>query len=261
MCIVALALSAHPRWRLVIAANRDEYHERPAAPLARWADVPELIAGRDLRSGGTWFGVCEASGAPRIVFVTNYRAPGFPLPDRPSRGGLVTALLAGADPATIPIIAYNPFNLVAIAPDRAGGFDAHLLTNHPKERRIPLPPGLHGVSNGAFDAPWPKTRQLTGDLARWLDRMPQGAPEDFAPLLAALAAETPAPPPAPGWDPHGPDPEPDLSPVFVRNPAYGTRCSTVLAIDDKGHGTMIERRFSATGEAEGDTVMSFHWPA
>jgi uncharacterized protein with NRDE domain len=250
MCLVALALGAHPRWRLVIAANRDEYHERPAAPLARWPDSPGLIAGRDLRSGGTWLGVREGGDEARVVFVTNYRVPGFPQQNRPSRGGLVTALLDGADPASIAIAPYNPFNLVVIAPE-----GAHLLANHPAERRTALAPGIHGVSNGAFDAPWPKTRQLNGDLARWLD----GPAQDLTPLLAALAAETPDPP-ALDWDPHGPDPEPRLSPVFIRNPSYGTRCSTVLGIDAEGHGTIIERRFSAAGEAEGDTTLAFRWP-
>jgi uncharacterized protein with NRDE domain len=252
MCLVALALDAHPRWRLVIAANRDEYHERPAAPLARWPDSPGMIAGRDLRSGGTWLGVREGDGEARVVFVTNYRVPGFPQADRPSRGGLVTALLDGAAPETIPIMPYNPFSLVVIAP---GG--AHLLANHPVERRTALALGIHGVSNGAFDAPWPKTRQLNGDLAHWLE----GPAQDFAPLFAALAAETPAPPPSPHWDPHSPDPEPRLSPVFIRNALYGTRCSTILAIDAEGHGTIIERRFSPAGEAEGDTAIPFRWPA
>ena len=82
-----------------------------------------------------------------------------------------------------------------------------------------------------------------------------------AALLAALAAETPAPAPGPEWDPHGPDPEPRYAPVFIRNASYGTRCSTIVAIDNAGHGTIIERRFLPGGEVEGDTTLTFRWPA
>ena len=54
--------------------------------------------------------------------------------------------------------------------------------------------------------------------------------------------------------------EPPFSPIFIRNPVYGTRCSTVVAIDDVGCGFIFERRFDASGEKEGETAMSFSWP-
>ena len=78
MCIAALAFAAHPRWALVVAANRDEFHARPALPLARWADAPQIIAGRDAEAGGTWLGLTEAG---RLTLVTNFRVDGFPRPD------------------------------------------------------------------------------------------------------------------------------------------------------------------------------------
>ena len=59
MCVVALAHRAHPDWRLVVAANRDEFHARPSAPLDRWTDADDVLAGRDLLSGGSWIGVSE----------------------------------------------------------------------------------------------------------------------------------------------------------------------------------------------------------
>ena len=240
MCIAALAWLAHPRWKLVALANRDEFHARPASPLARTGG---LICGRDLRSGGTWLGVSEGI-APRFVLVTNHRAEGYPQPDRPSRGGLVTDLLHGADPQTIPLTAYNPFNLFAASPDALW-----LLTNHPADR-TELAPGLHGLSNGPFAPLWPKTRALTAALARWLE----ADIETTDPLFTALADE--ALPPAIAGES---GPESPFSAVFIRHPLYGTRCSTLVLIDHHGAGTIIERRFGPAGKVTGGTELHFHW--
>ena len=116
MCVAALAWNAHPDWPLVAIGNRDEFHDRPAAPLARWQDAPGVLAGRDLKSGGTWLGLSEAG---RFVLVTNRRGFGDPQPDRVSRGKLVTDMLAAsgdyADPAADRFGDFNPFNLFAVA--------------------------------------------------------------------------------------------------------------------------------------------------
>jgi uncharacterized protein with NRDE domain len=93
MCIAAFAWRAHPRWLLIAAANRDEYHARPAASLARWPDADHVLAGWDLQSGGTWLGVSEQG---RFALVTNVRGYGLPDVDRASRGALVSDLLTGA---------------------------------------------------------------------------------------------------------------------------------------------------------------------
>jgi len=246
MCVVAIAWDAHPRWLLVAIGNRDEYHERPAATLAPWPKEAGfgsgIIAGRDLRAGGTWLGVSEQG---RFALVTNYRAPGYPQPGRPSRGALVTDLLTGRQPEAIAEM--NPFNLVLA--DRDG---LRFLTNYPEEVAMPLPPGIHGLSNGGFESPWPKTHQLNGALESWLS----GDAADFTPLFTALRAETPEADCALPED----GPEPCYAPVFIRDPVYGTRCSTVVAIDREGNGTIVERRFDAQGEATGETSLPFRWP-
>ena len=242
MCIAVLSTGAHPRWRLVVAANRDEYHARAAAPVARWQDHSGIIAGRDLTGGGTWLGVHEAG---RLVLVTNYRMPGYPQPGRPSRGALVADLLDGADPQAAPLADYNPFTLVHIA-----GSEATLLTNHPDSKRTALAPGIHGVSNGPFDPPWPKTMQLWRRFERWLD----ADQSDLAPLFAALADDSPVEANATG-------PEARFSGVFVRDPVYGTRCSTVVAVDHEGSGRIVEQRFDANGTVTGETAVPFAWPA
>ena len=232
MCVAAAAFRAHPRWRLVVIGNRDEFHERPTAPLARWPNG--AIAGRDLQAGGTWLGVNDAG---RFALVTNLRVDGYPLPHLASRGALVTDWLAGQEPAALETM--NPFNLFM-----ADAQAAWHLTNHPEVRRIPLTPGIHGLSNGPHAEPWAKTRALESALARWLAE----DSADPAPLFAALADRTELP---------GPGPEPRFSPVFIRNALYGTRCSTVLLIGADGAARIIERRFDMGGQPAGETEIAF----
>lgn len=249
MCLIAFAWRVHPRWRLLLAANRDEYHARPSAALARWADRP-ILGGRDLLGGGTWLGVTPEG---RCAAVTNVRDPRDPQQGA-SRGLLVSdALTADADRAThaqhllAQAPAYRPFNLLS--------FDAHAacyLGNRPTLRLQTISAGVHGLSNADFNAPWPKTRQLIARLEAWLAA---GTEEDFAPLFAALADQTPA------ADAQLPDTgiglaaERRLSPAFVRGERYGTRASTVVAIDRAGSGLIVERRFKSNGRPDGQTEL------
>lgn len=233
MCVAAVAWNAHPRWRLVAVANRDEYHARAAAPLARWDNG--IVAGRDLEAGGTWLG---AGPSGRFALVTNFRLPGYPRPGMASRGGLVTDWLEGRE--TPDVTAMNPFHLI-----RADAAGAWHVSNHPTAVQQ-LAPGFHGVSNGAFDQPWAKTRLLTAALERWLDRDSR----DTEPLFAALADETLLP-----AEPDSEGPDQPFSPVFIRNPLYGTRCSTVVLIGHGGEGLVCERRFDEAGDFAGETIL------
>jgi uncharacterized protein with NRDE domain len=252
MCVLAFAWQAHPRWHLVVAGNRDELHARPAAPLARWDEPAEVLAGRDMQSGGTWMGVTERG---RFVVVTNLRGFGAPAPDRVSRGRLVTDLLAAdgdyGQPDLADLGAFNPFNLIMA--DRE---QARFLSNRPAATRVRLDHGIYGLSNGALDEPWRKTTHLKACLLDWIVAGAQ-QPET---LLDALAIETLPDvglrPPQPSDAPQ----EPQDSPIFIRHPVYGTRCSTVVAIDAAGQGMIVERRFDADGRAVGDTRLSFAWP-
>ncbi len=243
MCVASIAWNAHDRWRLVAIGNRDEFHVRPTAPLARWEDGSEILAGKDLQAGGTWLGVSEGGG---FALVTNYRVPEGPQPGRPSRGKLITDILTGQKPSQMAEM--NPFNLVHAKRD-----GAWFLTNHPEEVALPLPSGIHGLSNGGFELPWPKTHQLNTALERWLEQDAQ----DFEPLFDALKTETPDPDEANPED----GPEPRYAPVFIRDPDYGTRCSTVVAVGFDGAGFIIERRFSPGGHMTGETRLEFTWTA
>jgi len=252
MCVLAFAWRAHPRWHLVVAGNRDELHDRPARPLARWDRPDHLLAGQDLRSGGTWLGVSERG---RFAVVTNLRGYGAPEPDRASRGALVTGLLTGegryADPGAAALSDFNPFNLIVADRERA-----RFLSNRPEAIRSILAPGIYGLSNGALDEPWPKTLRLKAILLDWIvdgggrpEALLDGLREEALPDVGLRSA-------APSDVPQ----EPPLSPIFIRNPVYGTRCGTVVAIDDTGRGVIVERRYTPAGEVAGETALSFAWP-
>jgi uncharacterized protein with NRDE domain len=248
MCIAAFAWRAHPRWLLIAAANRDEYHARPAASLARWPDADHVLAGRDLQSGGTWLGVSEQG---RFALVTNVRGYGLPDVDRASRGALVSDLLTGAgryaNIGAADLTDFNPVNLIVV--DGAG---ARFGSNRPEPVLQALDPGIHGLANGALDAPWPKTVQLKGALAAWLE----GAADHPEQLLDSLALDVLTLLSNSALDPA----DGAATPIFIRNPLYGTRCSTIIAVNTEGSGLMIERRFDAAGIASGDTTLSFTWP-
>jgi uncharacterized protein with NRDE domain len=252
MCVLAFGWKTHPRWQLVMAGNRDELHQRSAAALARWAQPGHLVAGRDLQSCGTWAGVSEQG---RFAVVTNLRGYGLPQPDRASRGALVADLLAGegryADLARLEGDAFNPFNLIVADRD-----DAWFVSNRPQAIHNQLAPGLYGLSNGALDEPWPKTLRLKHILLDWLIEgadTPRALLDGLAEYHLPMAGLSPA---APSDVPL----ESTQSPIFIRAPVYGTRCSTVVAIDALGRGEIIERRYSAAGVVTGETSISFSWP-
>lgn len=233
MCVAAIAWQADPRWKLVVIGNRDEHHARPTAPLAPWPDSP-VLAGRDLQAGGTWLGV----SAGRFGLVTNLRVPGYPKPELASRGKLITDWLEGRSP--VGIEAMNPFNLWL-----AGADTLRFVSNYPDSHAVELEPGIHGLSNGARGDRWFKTARLEEALALWL----AGEQEADA-LFDPLRDETP----------ESGDPEDAFSSVFIRNPTYGTRCSTVVLVDHSGKGQIRERRFDPGGDCVGETAFDFTWP-
>lgn len=243
MCVLALAWKASRNWRLVAAGNRDELHARPSAALARWPDASGIIAGRDMLGGGTWLGV---SAQQRFAVVTNVRQESGASADKASRGGLVTTALANglAALAQDDLSRFNPFNLFVVDGDSLA-----LLSNRPAPVTARLAPGVHGLSNGLHDAPWPKTLALEAALGDWVV---SGA-SDLAPLFTALADERRFDGGESG------DFEPLGSPVFIRQPVYGTRSSTIVTIDHAGHGMIAERRFGSQGAMTGETRLAFDW--
>ncbi|TAN04942.1 MAG: NRDE family protein [Rhodanobacteraceae bacterium] len=251
MCVVAFAWNLHPRWQLILAGNRDELHARPSLPLQRWTDAPEVLAGRDLEAGGTWMGV---NAAGRVAVVTNVRDPTAPH-DGASRGLLVSDYLRGAATAAVYAAAlagtaahYRPFNLLLF--DRAG---ARFVSNRPRVCANVIADGIHGLSNGELDAPWPKVQRVTLALRDWL----AAGRADFAPLIGAFTDETTPPDAALPDTGVGLEVERRLGSVFVRGERYGTRATTLIALDRNGAGCVIEHRFGPRGVRAGQTVQCF----
>ena len=231
MCVVAIAWKAHPKWRLLVAGNRDEFHSRASAPLARWDAPSNSIAGRDLVSGGRWMGVSVG----RFAVVTNIRDADGPSADKKSRGALVSDWLArGALPSAID--QFNPYNLI-IADQQSVLF----ISNRPTPTREHLPPGIHGLSNAVPDEHWPRTDRLVAGMEDWLKR-PATNPDALLDLLAEEAV-----------------PDRESLPLFIRSPVYGTRCGTIVAVDDAGLGRIIERSFDHSGAISGERSLAFDW--
>lgn len=257
MCLIAAAWRAHPRYPVALIANRDEAHARPTSPADTYADLPGAFGGRDKLQGGSWLMV---SSRGRLAAVTNVRQ-GLTTGAAPrSRGELVTKFVqdTAAAPAWCTSLApaapdYGRYNLLAW-----DGETLAFATNHPRFASAVIAPGVHAMSNGAFDAVWPKGGHATSALSAWLaeDAASARRTDDVAslePLFHALADTTPAPDDALPDTGVGLALERMLSPPFVRNTTYGTRCSTVVLVED-GRMLFMERRFGPDAEVTGQTV-------
>jgi uncharacterized protein with NRDE domain len=253
MCLAVVALDAHPRYAVVLAANRDEYHARPTQAAHWWrdADASPILAGRDLAQGGTWLGVTPAG---RFAFVTNVREPSRHDAFAPSRGALVPALLRDARPvveAMRDVVANgeacNGFNLVGVA-----GLQVAFGSNR-GPRAQSLAPGLHGVSNAGLDTPWPKLLRTKAGVAQWvadgddaIDRLwtvladTTRADDDVLPCTGVTRGR-----------------ERLLSSPFIVSDTYGTRSSTIVTIDREGQVAFVERTFDATGAMTSEASYRF----
>jgi uncharacterized protein with NRDE domain len=239
VCIIALALNVHPRYRFIVASNRDEYFDRPTAPLAQWSGAHGIVAGRDLREGGTWLGV-NARG--RLAAVTNHRAPALEVANVRSRGALPLALLDSAASMADLLgeirrqrALYRPFNLVACDGEIAFAYES--LT----DRLHLLGDGVHVLSNGPLAPAWPKTIALQAALKAALART--DAPLESACFNALAARELARVDALPSTGVSA-EVERALSAIFVTMPPrYGTRASTVV-LADRQSIVMIERSFS-----------------
>ena len=252
MCLIAIAWQHHPRYALALIANRDEVHARPTVDAGPDPERPDVYGGRDLQAGGSWL---QVSTRGRLAAVTNVRVGRNPEAAPRSRGALVRDFVRGEAAAAeftaalTPIAAeHGHYNLLAW-----DGATLVFATNQPQADTFAVAPGMHAMSNGAFDAAWPKSGHATRALRTWLDS-PVSSREIEAstlePLFVALADTSPAPDAALPDTGVGIDMERWLSPPFVRGERYGTRCSTVVLIAADSM-VFAERRFGPDGRPLG----------
>lgn len=256
MCLIALAWRHDERHPLVVAANRDEFHARAAAPANYWDDAPQLLAGRDQTQGGTWLGVTRTG---KFAGITNARGTLVASDNAPSRGWLLRDYLMReqsaaefAQAAVDRLDDYAGFNLFL-----ADSQSLYYLSNVTSPRCRELPPGLYVLSNGHLDSNWPKQQRASAALEHTLAAVPASSHEALLTLLADRTPALDAELPDTGV---GTDMERMLSPVFITSPVYGTRCSTVITVDKQGALDFTERRFNPAGEALGESRFAMEWP-
>jgi uncharacterized protein with NRDE domain len=250
MCLILVAWQGHAQYRCVIAANRDETYSRPTAAATWWSSRPPILAGRDLSAGGTWLGL---TGTGRFAALTNFRDPEQRRTGTPSRRTLVTSILMSGD-TTAESLAhlrrvgsdYNGFNLLFSDGERLAVYES--VRGVGRE----LEPGIYGLSNHMLDTPWPKVQTAKSRLADALANL-----QTTDALLALLRDDKPAPDeqlPRTGvslqW-------ERLLSSAFVRAPDYGTRCSTVVRIDENRRACFDEWTWDASGAEAGAVSLQF----
>jgi uncharacterized protein with NRDE domain len=247
MCLIILALDSHPSYSLIVAANRDEFYDRPTAPAAFWDDAPSVLAGRDLKAGGTWLGIDRRG---RFAAVTNYRQGSREAEAPRSRGYLVSDFLTGSsspreylERVERDAQLYNGFNLMAGTPR-----DLVYYSNREGRARS-LDPGIYGLSNHLLDSAWPKVTSAKSGLSALLEeRSHELIPRLFS-LLSDRRQATDELLPETGV---GPEWERLLSSAFIVSNGYGTRSSTVLLIARDGSVTLVERSFGPGGAPAGE---------
>jgi uncharacterized protein with NRDE domain len=258
MCLILLAWRHHPGFPLVIAANRDEFYARPAAPVHFWPELPDLCAGRDLQAGGTWLGVTRSG---RFAALTNFRSIEMPPANALSRGELPLAFLR-ASMSSGDFLA----ELTATHARFAGfsllfgviGEQLRYFTNRADGRNEPywktIGDGVHGLSNHLLDTPWPKLSGGKRELGALMHEKPSA--EGIFRVLADRTLPSDAELPQDGI---GIEHERKLAPRFINHPemGYGTRASTAVIVTSNGWISVSERAFDAAAQALPDVTHRF----
>lgn len=249
MCLIVLAYKMHADYPLVFAGNRDEIYGRPTEEAQIWQTKPEIVAGRDLKAGGTWAGI-NANG--RLSAITNFRDIKNIRADAPSRGHIVTdSLLTSAAVGDfmedLNKIApnFNGFNLLT------GSVDELYWLNSVRQEVVELEPGIYGLSNAYLDTPWPKlTATKQAFELTFYDNLFE--PDPYFNILLDPTTYTHDLPDT-GLTP---EMEKAVSAAFIQTPHYGTRCSTFVRIGKDGTFIYEERTYQPeSGEIDSRTLV------
>lgn len=253
MCLILFAYRVHPQYRLILAANRDEFYDRPTRPLAWWNDYPTLLAGQDLKAGGTWMGITKTG---RFAAITNFREVGLTRENAPSRGDLVKDFLIGNSRPHNYLQtvldkgqAYNGFNLII-------GDANKLFNSSNRDDTIhTIEPGVHGLSNHLLNTPWPKVTQGISRLHSLISRKKGFSQEDIFGILGDRSIPTDEDLPDTGV---GLEWERVLSPLFITSGIYGTRCASILLWKHSGEITFLERTFGRKASENSEVTTQCH---
>lgn len=237
MCLIFLSLNDHPKYKLIVAANRDEFYNRQTSSAEFWSENKNVLGGRDLEAGGTWMGITTQG---KIAMVTNYRDLKSIKKNAPSRGKLVSDYLMNEDrpidylnDVASKSKRYNGFNLIA------GNLNELYYHSNFREGVSPIPPGIHGLSNHLLDTPWPKVRYGLKKFQMMIDKN-EVDPDALLDLMYndKVASDQELPDTGVGLEK-----ERVLSSMFIKSPGYGSRSSTVVLMDKKNNVVFVERNY------------------
>ncbi len=243
MCLILFSYKDHPKYKLALAANRDEFYARPTESAHWRPEAPEVLAGKDLQAGGGWLGLSKGG---RIAALTNFRGGNHKPAEPPSRGEIVSDFLFEKHPVEnyLHLLEgkgknYQGFNVVL------GEIDQLFYYSNMSQQSKPIEPGVHGLSNHLLDTPWPKVRTGCATLAQIFNDLDENATDQNTAslLFEMLKNEKIAPDadlPSTGV---GLELERVLSPLFIQSPVYGTRASTVVLVDHENNVYFEERSY------------------
>jgi len=254
MCLSLLAWQCHPRYPSIIAHNRDEFISRPSESAHFWKEDPLLLAGKDLKSGGTWLGITKTD---HFALVTNIRMGKNNEPKPRSRGNLVRDYLTGELPAReylnnvqSTVVEYGPFNLIL-----GSTLELHYLSSLEGYRQ--LQKGVYGISNHLLDTPWPKLvrgKKKFQELTKKRDVKVESLFELMLDTTIAPDGELPD-------TGAGLELERALSPIFISGTSYGTRSTTVILVSDKGHRVFVEKTYEGQKTEQSEKQFEFELTA
>ncbi len=243
MCLIFISIHQHPNYKLIVAANRDEFYARKTALAEFWKDHPEIVGGRDLEAMkpdgtcGTWMAMNKNG---RIAMITNYRDLKNIKSKAPSRGHLVTDFLLSEEAPKKYLHAieknknkYNGFNLIV-----GDAEELFYLSNY-KDGVTKLQNGFYGLSNALLDTPWPKVK---GGKKK-MDYLLAADKINATNLLNGLNDSHQPPDDQLPDTGVGLERERMLSSMFIKSPNYGTRCSTVVTVDYDNKVEFTERDY------------------
>ncbi len=249
MCLVVFAWKSHPDYKLILAANRDEFHGRPSQEAHWWPDLPDVLAGRDLQAGGTWLATARSG---RFATVTNYREQQQAHGGLRSRGEIVTRFVSTDIEAMTYVSSIAGENYAGVSVLAADHGNICYMSNRGDEP-VSLAPGIYGLSNASLDTPWTKLTRTKAALTALIDSDNINTTE----LLRLLADKTPAASAEVESSDFPFKLARALTAPFIVSNTYGTRCSTILLHSNDGRIDFCERRFDPDGAANGDSNFSF----
>ncbi len=239
MCLLLISYKSHPEFKLIVAANRDEFYNRPALKAGYWQEDNNILAGKDLLGGGTWLGITKQG---KFAAITNYRDMSDIKPDAPTRGDLTLKFLSeniSAEEYGKKISEnasdYNGYNLIF------GNIEDMFYYSNKSLKLLKLTPGIYGLSNHLLDTPWPKVKKSKLSFSEVLNSG-DVTPNDIFKILSDSSIPADDSLPNTGLSP---EIERAVSPVFVQTPLYGTRCSTVIFWNNNDEISFVEKSLTS----------------